>query len=528
MARVDVPVRTTGVKKAESQFKQLGASLSGMAMGLGGLFAGTKILGFFKDTVAASAEQEKIFRGLRTTIELSGKSYQSLEKDLMGYFAQLQKTTEYGDTDSAKVLTTLVQLTGNYDKALAALPLTLDIASLGIFDMNTAARNVAMTLEGNIELMARYLPQLKASVTPFLKTASAAEKAEFAVNLLNEKFGGTAVENVKTYAGQVNILANDYSDLQEKFGDLTTKAAVQTGVIKGLSEYVKLLIEDWSNLSPSFLASTILLKEFNKELKKNNEEWEVSINIHKKIAEGIGEAREGYAEWMEGYRKFAKEREKAQETEALELEYWKAYTAYIGLIATETMPMLTGEVSKLTTEFEDQLQPMKKVATEIDKFAPQLGELSANVQKAGNQLTSTFDYIFTESLVRGQNFFDAFLAGFVGMLEQMAAAMLARAAVFGIFSALGFGGILSGGKGALSFITGFQHGGSFTVGGQGGPDSQMVAFKASPGERVSVTPESHTTNDNSIVINVHGSIDPIVYKRDLKPLLNKISRGIAV
>jgi len=34
--------------------------------------------------------------------------------------------------------------------------------------------------------------------------------------------------------------------------------------------------------------------------------------------------------------------------------------------------------------------------------------------------------------------------------------------------------------------TGFQHGGYFRVGGQGGPDSQMVAFRATPGEVVAV------------------------------------------
>lgn len=39
-------------------------------------------------------------------------------------------------------------------------------------------------------------------------------------------------------------------------------------------------------------------------------------------------------------------------------------------------------------------------------------------------------------------------------------------------------------------IPGFQHGGSFTVGGAGGPDSQVVAFRATPGERVSIeTPQ---------------------------------------
>lgn len=46
-------------------------------------------------------------------------------------------------------------------------------------------------------------------------------------------------------------------------------------------------------------------------------------------------------------------------------------------------------------------------------------------------------------------------------------------------------------------VGGFATGGSFTVGGGGGPDSQLVAFRASPGERVSIeTPEQQRFSRN--------------------------------
>lgn len=46
------------------------------------------------------------------------------------------------------------------------------------------------------------------------------------------------------------------------------------------------------------------------------------------------------------------------------------------------------------------------------------------------------------------------------------------------------GGLLSG---VLGGLLGFENGGSFQVGGVGGTDSQIVAFRASPAERVSIT-----------------------------------------
>ena len=47
--------------------------------------------------------------------------------------------------------------------------------------------------------------------------------------------------------------------------------------------------------------------------------------------------------------------------------------------------------------------------------------------------------------------------------------------------------LFSKGGGVLAGMMGFASGGSFDVGGQGGTDSQVVAFKASPNERVTVS-----------------------------------------
>ena len=58
--------------------------------------------------------------------------------------------------------------------------------------------------------------------------------------------------------------------------------------------------------------------------------------------------------------------------------------------------------------------------------------------------------------------------------------------LFGGGDALGglFGGLFGGGGG--SDVNGAQHGADFTVRGSGGVDSQLVAFRATPGERVMV------------------------------------------
>jgi len=64
----------------------------------------------------------------------------------------------------------------------------------------------------------------------------------------------------------------------------------------------------------------------------------------------------------------------------------------------------------------------------------------------------------------------------------------------------GLGGLLGGLFGALP---GFQNGGEFAAGGSGGTDSQLVAFRATPGERVSVdTPaQQRQGNGGNVTVN---------------------------
>lgn len=58
-----------------------------------------------------------------------------------------------------------------------------------------------------------------------------------------------------------------------------------------------------------------------------------------------------------------------------------------------------------------------------------------------------------------------------------------------LLQTISFGGGFGGGllKGLLGGLVGFANGGSFQVGGAGGIDSQLVAFRASPNETVSIT-----------------------------------------
>jgi Lambda phage tail tape-measure protein (Tape_meas_lam_C) len=114
-----------------------------------------------------------------------------------------------------------------------------------------------------------------------------------------------------------------------------------------------------------------------------------------------------------------------------------------------------------------------------------------------------------------------------GNMSVSASATLGQSAAAGATSALDslFSGGLSatasaalgasasaGADSALASLLGFKNGGAFNVGGSGGTDSQIVAFKATPGERVQVGKAGGDTYSFNYSVNV---TSPQVTKNDV-------------
>lgn len=114
----------------------------------------------------------------------------------------------------------------------------------------------------------------------------------------------------------------------------------------------------------------------------------------------------------------------------------------------------------------------KKVKETVDKVAQA-------VENAKETLGQGFGSII-DGLVKGtMSWKDAIISAGQALLKYLNSVNIAEGGK-GLFG----GGFLQGLFGSL---LGFANGGSFKVGGAGGIDSQLVAFKASPNERVSIT-----------------------------------------
>lgn len=95
----------------------------------------------------------------------------------------------------------------------------------------------------------------------------------------------------------------------------------------------------------------------------------------------------------------------------------------------------------------------------------------------------------------GEMNFKQFVDGILADLTRLLMNKLLMSLIPGLGGGGGGGGGVAMGMGGPA-IPGFQHGGSFKVGGSGGPDSKMLAMRLTPGERVDVSRPGQGPNVN--------------------------------
>lgn len=107
------------------------------------------------------------------------------------------------------------------------------------------------------------------------------------------------------------------------------------------------------------------------------------------------------------------------------------------------------------------------------------------IENAGQSLGQSFASAF-QGVIDGSKSVKEALADLLGSLSETWMNQ-AFQALLGGGVAGNSGGLLGSLFGGLGSLVGFANGGSFEVGGAGGIDSQLVAFRASPNETVSIT-----------------------------------------
>lgn len=176
-------------------------------MGAGFMAVGASMLAVLGLSAKAAAEEEQGIIKLSTALKNVGVNYDEVKDSLEGVITATQNKTAVADDAQREALGSLVTITGDYNRALKLLPLTLDLARGKGMDFASAAQIIGRVSSGNTSILARYGIQLK-------EGASATE----ALGMLQKMYAGQAEAYGKSTAGAMENIKNKTSDLMETIG----------------------------------------------------------------------------------------------------------------------------------------------------------------------------------------------------------------------------------------------------------------------------------------------------------------------
>lgn len=195
-------------------------------------------------------------------------------------------------------------------------------------------------------------------------------------------------------------------------------------------------------------------------------------------------------------------------------------------------------------EYEREMRKLAVAATELDntleggvanalaRLAQEADNFGAQISDAVVGMTKKLEDSIVEFVKTGKFSFkdlaDFAIEQFVRIMAQQLIAQIAGGLGGGAGAGGGFGGVLAG------LFGGFANGGSFMVGGSGTTDSKLVAFRATPGERVDIsTPNQQRSamngrggNNFSISVTVQDPRDEMSARRSGKAVAREVGRAI--
>lgn len=183
--------------------------------------------------VKSAADEEAGIVKLAKALDNVGVSYANVEKEIEATISATIQKTAIADNQQREALASLVAITGDYEKSLKLMGLTLDLATGKGIDYNSAAMIIGRVASGNTEILGRYGIQLKEGAT-----------ATEALTALTQKFGGQAEAFGNTTAGQIKNIKNNLNDLWETIGKTLLPAV--SDAAKKLNEMLK----GFQDLSP--------------------------------------------------------------------------------------------------------------------------------------------------------------------------------------------------------------------------------------------------------------------------------------
>jgi hypothetical protein len=330
-------------------------------------------------------------------------------------------------------------------------------------------------------------------------TAKGAEEAKNALGEVKARMNAAALETTMNMIPAITDLANAFSDTFPK-GIQAAVDAFYSLRENGL-RVMAFLASQFSSLS------TGMAQLFGDDFSQQIAETQAKIVEleQKTFAAGEGRLRRANEERIERLQSLLKdlvEGDTVGQQMQKASEFAKTFEDALNQSA-EKAGVIRSQISSTAREMQNI--PIEQ----IDNVDSAFGKVNLTTAKMLANMKSIGESIQVDIFDRSKSVFDQMADSFEDAVKKMVNAWVnsqLQEMIGGFLNSGGDGG--GGGGGFLSSflknIPGFATGGSFEVGGRGGTDSNVIAFKATKGERVTVqTPQQQGMGGGVTIHNVY-------------------------
>ena len=502
------------------------------------------------NTIKAAASFNDSLKVMKLVIEGQGNK---ILTELAGPLATVAKVFEDTAVEAAKLSNADDDLTTNQlvnwgdaaARAIAFLADAFDDARRIIGIVGLALGETYTAIVNNSRIVDTYFQKLKGQITPeeatkaiksYEEEIQVARKAtELAIDdLTNHKTFGQALEEALSGKGKTADTESSVKRMTDDARARLEKALAQgtggTDIAKQQKEYL-------DNLQKQIAGDQEMTKEaevlydiekgraalFDETTKKKALADAIQIDTIK----GTADAERFLAEQTKNRAEMEAKANQALVTQAQQVRD-----------AIRTPAEIYGDSVRRLNELLDagvlSQEDWTRALTHAQEELAATTQQGKNLESAAKQLGLTFTSAFEDAIAGGKSLSDVL----TGLLQDIAKIITRLTITEPLGQALtnwlspkpttgkkadttagsgidlsGFGGAVSGAWDWFKGLFGFQYGGSFVVGGSGGPDSQLVAFKATPGEQVTVGNGGGTSINFTIQANDAAGFDSLLLKR---------------
>jgi hypothetical protein len=239
----DKPVHEMG--RIGKAFETLKEHAMEIGTAIAAAFALEKLFEFGKESAHAALESRKEWNLLGNALENVGTDLGTVREELEKHMDTFIKAGTAGEDDYVRVLRSLVQLSGDYEKSLGNVQVVVDLAAAKQIDLQTAALLVGKAMNGQGAMLKRYGIIVKDGAD--------------AVEELNKRFHGAA-ESIDPAIRAQRRLAEEWEHFHRAVGEAILSAGggatfmdTLLGVIRALTTAVSENKEGFAALASGML-----------------------------------------------------------------------------------------------------------------------------------------------------------------------------------------------------------------------------------------------------------------------------------